>query len=115
MINSPIRTNAAFPNDVMAADILDLLVAGHETSSYSLTFALYYLSLNLEWQKKLQDEADSFSLNPSYEDVAKMKVANAIVRESLRIIPVVPLLFRKCKAPTEVKGIKVNPEVMSLN
>jgi cytochrome P450 len=41
-----------------------------------------------------------------------MKIAEAILKESLRVHPVVSILFRKSKEETKVLGFKIQPGVI---
>ncbi len=75
---------------------------------------LYYLSVNLDWQTKLQEESDQFSETPSYEDAAKMTVSHAIIYETLRLVPVVPILFRQNLTKTTLAGVQLPERVLIL-
>jgi len=98
------RTNANFTDMEIIMDISDLLIAGHETTSNSLCFALYYLAWNPNIQQALQEECDTFSTHPSYDDASKMKLCQAVIKESLRIRPVVEGLARQTDTPHEFAG-----------
>jgi len=89
-------------NDVNI-DIKDLLAAGHETTSNSLCFSLYLLAKNPDIQKRVQEETDTFPSEPSYDDTSKMKLVNAVIKEALRIYPVIPQLGRFTNADTKLK------------
>jgi len=97
------KTGREFTDMEIVLDIHDLLSAGHETTSNTLGFAFYFLANNPDIQTKLQEEAAKFSERPSYTDSSKMEVANAVVKETLRMFAVVPFLIRKCSNDTVVK------------
>ncbi|KAK7072243.1 hypothetical protein SK128_017315 [Halocaridina rubra] len=71
--------------------ILDMLVAGIETTSNALGFTLYLLARNPRVQRKLQDEVDSVIGNHSGPITAihlgKMSYLKCVVKESLRVLP----------------------------
>lgn len=54
--------------------------AGHETTSNLLTWAIFYLSSNLDWQSKLRDEVVSVCRTteiPDSDKLAKLKLVGA--------------------------------------
>ncbi|XP_067646683.1 cytochrome P450 302a1, mitochondrial [Eurosta solidaginis] len=71
----------------------DLLLAGIDTTSYTMAFAVYYLARNLEVQQKLQEEARrvlptrTATLTP---DALRTEVpyARAVLKELLRLNPI---------------------------
>jgi len=100
--NDP-RTGEKFPTEDIGIDINDLLAAGHETTSNTITFVLYLLAKNPDVQERLRQESDSFSDSPSYEDAAKMLVANLVIKETLRMFPIVPEIMRRTTKDATIK------------
>jgi cytochrome P450 len=80
--------------DEVRDELMTLLVAGHETTATALSWALERLVRHPEAWERLQEEArgggDEYAL--------------AVVRETLRLRPVLPLVVRKLKAPFAVGG-----------
>ncbi|KAJ3535832.1 hypothetical protein NMY22_g6302 [Coprinellus aureogranulatus] len=71
--------------DVLA-QVPTFLVAGHETTSTSTTWALYALSNDLEVQKKLREELLEVSTdNPTMDELNALPYLDAVVRETLRV------------------------------
>lgn len=73
--------------------ILDMLFAGIDTTAHTLAFTLYLLARNPEAQKKLQEEVDSVLCGHegplTVHHLAKLSYMKAIIKESLRIFPLV--------------------------
>lgn len=79
----------AMSDELILSESMQLLVAGHETSSNSLSWLLYLLSLRPDCLRKLRQEFDSV-LNGSalsYEHVPRLEYASQIIHEALRLYP----------------------------
>jgi unspecific monooxygenase len=79
--------------------ILTFLVAGHETTSGALSFALYYLSRHPEMLARAQAETDAIlgpaaDAEPAFEDVARFRTIRRVLDEALRLWPTVPAFPR---------------------
>lgn len=74
-----------------------IFMAGHETTANCLAWAWFLLSQAPECEKKLHAEIDAILAGrvPTYGDVAKLKYARAIIEETLRLYPPIPILSRQ--------------------
>ena len=71
------------------------LLAGYETTSMALTYALYELSKNPALQQKVVDEVDRFGRDrtPGLDDLASFSYIDAVLKEAMRLHPpVTPLV-----------------------
>jgi unspecific monooxygenase len=78
---------------------LTFLVAGHETTSGALSFALYYLSRHPEFLARAQAETDAIlgpdrDAEPAFDQVAKFRYIRRVLDEALRLWPTVPAFPR---------------------
>ncbi|KAG2146815.1 cytochrome P450 [Suillus clintonianus] len=82
----------------LQADILQmkvLLVAGYETTSVGLTWALIELSQHPDAQTRLREELLAFGADPTYDQLkANLPYLDAVVHEVLRIHPPIPEFTR---------------------
>ena len=88
--------------------VITFLVAGHETTSGSLSFALHYLARHPEVATRARAEIDQVwgdTEVPGYEQVAKLRYVRRVLDESLRLWPTAPAYAREATRDTEVAGI----------
>ncbi|XXG54334.1 hypothetical protein AAC387_Pa03g2243 [Persea americana] len=78
-------------------------LAGHETTSYLLTWTMFLLSINKEWQEKLREEVlREFGMGIPYSDkLGKLKLVNMVLLETLRLYG--PAITLSRKASKEMK------------
>ena len=76
-------------DELVLSESMQLLVAGHETSSNALSWLLYLLSSRPDCVEKLRDEFDSvLSGEPlTYAHVPGLEFAAQVVQEGLRLYP----------------------------
>eukprot|EP00063_Salmo_salar_P054294 XP_014029129.1 PREDICTED: sterol 26-hydroxylase, mitochondrial-like [Salmo salar] len=73
--------------------ITELLLAGVDTTSNTISWSLYHMALEPEIQEKLYQEVISVCPGdkvPTSDDIARMPWLKTVVRETLRMYPVVP-------------------------
>nr|BED42949.1 cytochrome P450 monooxygenase [Trametes versicolor] len=82
-------------NEDVIGQIPTFLLAGHETTSTSSTWALYSLSKYPKVQQKLREELLSVSSDtPTMEELSALPYLDAVVTETLRLHPPIAMLTR---------------------
>ncbi|KAJ7731769.1 cytochrome P450 [Mycena metata] len=77
------------------AQVPTFLVAGHETTSTAVTWALFALTQNMAAQARLRKEVMDVSTdNPTMEELNALPYLECVVRETLRLYAPVPVTSR---------------------
>ena len=76
-------------DELVLSESMQLLVAGHETSSNALSWLLYLLSSHPDCLERLRQEFDSVlgGAPLGYSDVPKFEFATQVIQEALRLYP----------------------------
>ena len=76
-------------DELVLSESMQLLVAGHETSSNALSWLLYLLSSRPNCLERLRQEFDSVldGAALSYSHVSKFEFATQVIQEALRLYP----------------------------
>ncbi len=77
------------PDELILSESMQLLVAGHETSSNALSWLLYLLSSRPDCLERMRQEFDSVlgEAPLSHSDVPKFEFATQVIQEALRLYP----------------------------
>ncbi|OKL63946.1 hypothetical protein UA08_00678 [Talaromyces atroroseus] len=86
------KTGQGLTDDSIINNMITFLIAGHETTSGTLSFLFYYLLKTPQAYKKAQEEVDTVlgHRKITVEDLPKLSYINACIREALRLKPPAP-------------------------
>lgn len=87
--------------------LINFLIAGHETTSGALSFALYYLSREPAMFARARAEVDEVwgdADQPSFENVTKLRYIRRVFDEALRLHPPLPGYYRVAREDTVLAG-----------
>ncbi|MFD4540165.1 cytochrome P450 [Streptomyces bauhiniae] len=87
--------------------VITFLVAGHETTSGALSFALHYLAEHPEIAARARAEVDRVwgdTPEPGYDQVARLRYLRRVLDESLRLWPTAPAFAREATEDTVLAG-----------
>ncbi|MEU0334379.1 cytochrome P450 [Streptomyces sp. NPDC006193] len=87
--------------------VITFLVAGHETTSGALSFALYHLARHPEIAARARAEVDRVwggAPQPRYDQVARLRHVRRVLDESLRLWPTAPAFAREARQDTVLAG-----------
>jgi cytochrome P450/NADPH-cytochrome P450 reductase len=101
------QSGERLPDSNIRAQCVTFLVAGHETTSGLLSFALYYLVKNPRFLERARAEVDQVlgtSADPTYEQVQQLRYVRQVLDESLRLWPTAPGFTRAPREDTVIGG-----------
>ncbi|MFF0732496.1 cytochrome P450 [Streptomyces chartreusis] len=87
--------------------VITFLVAGHETTSGALSFALHYLSRHPDVAARARAEVDRVwgpTATPGYDQVARLRHVRRVLDEALRLWPTAPAFAREAREDTVLGG-----------
>ncbi|KDQ23685.1 hypothetical protein PLEOSDRAFT_1047931 [Pleurotus ostreatus PC15] len=88
---------------VLRDEVLNIMIAGRDTTAATLTVILYFLSTHPAVFARLRNEVIEkvgTSRRPTFENIREMKFLRAVINETLRLYPIVPFNVRTSIQPT---------------
>ena len=101
------QTGERLPDENIRAQCITFLIAGHETTSGLLSFAIYYLINNPDVLARARAEVDEVLGNtaaPTFEQVHRLRYIRQILDETLRLWPTAPGFTRQPFQDTVIGG-----------
>ncbi|WP_454624902.1 cytochrome P450 [Bradyrhizobium cenepequi] len=103
--------DSGFSDGDVYANVLTLLLAGEDTTAYSLAWAMHSLAGNPELQSQLHRSAREVlgeaRVPASFADMAKLALFEGVAFEAMRMRTVVPLIFLEANENAELAGIEI--------
>jgi cytochrome P450/NADPH-cytochrome P450 reductase len=101
------KTGERLPDENIRAQCITFLIAGHETTSGLLSFAIYYLLKNpacLDRARAEVDEVLGSTAAPTFEQVHRLTYVRQVLDEALRLWPTAPGFTRQPLEDTVIGG-----------
>ena len=97
------------PDELILSESMQLLVAGHETSSNALSWLLYLLSSRPDCLEKVRQEFDSVlgEAPLGHSDVPKFEFVTQVILEALRLYPPFWMVDRMALADDRVGDVAI--------
>jgi len=106
----PSSSSSRLSDEEVMAEALTFIMAGHETTSQALTWALLLLARHPEWRERARAQVDAVlgvgpaARLPSHEDLAAMPLLLAVMQESMRLFAPVPAVLREAARDVQLPG-----------
>jgi cytochrome P450/NADPH-cytochrome P450 reductase len=110
------QTGERLDDTTIRYEAITFLIAGHETTSGALSFALYFLLKHPDVIARAYDEVDRVlgadpGVQPTYEQVHQLTYCSQILKEALRLWPTAPGFTRHALQATTIgPGYSVTPD-----
>jgi cytochrome P450 len=100
---------SALSDEDICAETLTMLLAGHDTTAHTMTWAWHLLTQHPALQQALLDEVQSVLGERAlgFEDLARLQLTERVIRETLRLYPPSWWADRVSAADSELGGYRV--------
>lgn len=111
LLDAKIEDGSSMSDQQVRDEVVTLMLAGHETTALTLSFALHCVARNPSVQAVLLAEIQQICPGrPATEnDVASLPYARAVVRESMRLYPPAWAIGREVTSPVRIAGYDLEP------
>jgi cytochrome P450 len=101
-------------NNELRDAIVTVLAAGHDTTALALAWAFELILPRADVMAKIVEELDSVTDGclPNIEDIEKLPYLDAVIRESLRVRNVIPMVARLVKKEISVGGFSYPKDIV---
>ena len=84
-----------------------LLMAAHDTSTITVSTMVRFLGQHPEWQERCREESWQLGPEPGFDELGTLTSLDLVMKESLRLVPPVPVVARRTTQETEVLGVRI--------
>lgn len=95
-----------------------IVIAGNETTALSLSYIILLLAMHPDVQDKVYDELhevfDAQDEIMTYEHIQRLTYFDRVIKEGLRLLPVVPFIMRTATADTQISNCIVPKDAFIL-
>lgn len=102
---------SGFTDDDVYANLSTLLLAGEDTTAYTLAWTMHILASDHELQSRLHQATlnalGAARVPTRFADTAKLDLFEGVVFEAMRLRPVSPLIFLEGNETAELAGIEI--------
>jgi cytochrome P450 len=100
------------PRDRLRDEVMTTLLAGHDTTALTLTYAWFLLSEHPDAEARLHEELDEVvgEDDPTIGHVREMEYLDWVLNEAMRLYPPVYNIFRTPTEPVDLGGYALQPD-----
>ncbi|WP_231999041.1 cytochrome P450 [Mycobacterium sp. 1081908.1] len=97
------HARSGLDDDDLQQQLRTMVIAGHDTTAAALAWALYHIHRDTRVRARLADE---LSANPAPHEMPKLPYLSAVIKETLRMHPAVPIVLRKLIEPQSIGPVR---------
>ena len=111
-----VDTNEGMNDKQLRDELLTIYVAGHETSGYAVSWAMFCLCRHPDKYKKVCDELQHVMVNGilTNENYKQLIYLKAVIDETLRLYPTAYVLSRESKTADSVGDVEIPEGIVTL-
>ncbi|HEY2882622.1 MAG TPA: cytochrome P450 [Pirellulales bacterium] len=100
------------PRENLPGQLFILFSASHETVATAVTWTLFLLSQHPHILTELYEAIENRcgQSQPTFDDLEQLPLLDAIIKETMRLIPPVACVPRRIRAAAEIQGYEVGPK-----
>ncbi|WAS81764.1 MULTISPECIES: cytochrome P450 [unclassified Corallococcus] len=109
-------TGEGMTDEQLGAEVMTMLLAGHETTATALSWTWGLLAKHPEAEARLHSELDTVlgGRAPTLEDMPRLTYTKQVVEEAMRLYPSVPIFSRTVEEDDVIGGFRI-PKGTSVN
>lgn len=105
------ETEGAFSDGEIRGNVNTLLLAGEDTTSHSMAWTIWWLArrpdIQAKWATEARDVLGEEPFPAEYDTVDGLRYGEGVLRESMRLTPVVPVSGVEPLADAQVAGVEI--------
>lgn len=105
------ETEGAFSDEEIMGNVFTLLLAGEDTTSHSMAWTVWSLArrpdIQATWAAEASEVLGEQAYATEYDMVEGFRYGEGVLRESMRLTPVVPITGIEPLADTEIDGVQI--------
>jgi cytochrome P450 len=90
-------------DDDLQQQLRTMVIAGHDTTAAALAWALYHVHRDTDVRERLADE---LTANPVPRAMPRLPYLSAVIKETLRMHPAVPIVLRRLVEPQSIGPLR---------
>ena len=98
-------------DQVVAGNVLTMLLAGEDTTANSLAWMIYLLSRHPDAMRRARDEVRAViganQVPTQYEQIGELRFIEGCIHESMRLRPVAPIMINEAVRDSVIAGIEI--------
>jgi cytochrome P450 len=111
LLSARYEDGSALTDDELLTQMMNLIVAGHETTASALAWAFHFIHREPAVKARLVEELRGLPEPLDPEAVSRLPYLEAVCSEALRLNPVAPLIGRTLRKGLTLQGFELPPGV----
>jgi len=103
------ETGRRMSQELLGDNIISFLVAGYDTTAFSLSWTLYLISQSPEWEERILEEVRTVAGSGPVTGAhfRSLVVTQQVYNEALRLFPTAPIIIRDIVRDEEIDGARI--------